>query len=150
MTRATQRPTGDALATAERCADLTLGSTEALYRTLVESCGELIVLIDDDGCLAFVNGACQELLGYERCEMLGRELGDFLALDAADWVGLAMARPANESIGLRRQLTATRKDGARLKVAFSAVSTGDHTRRAIVAVISEVPGAGDHVRTLID
>lgn len=93
----------------------------------MESCRELIVLIEADGCLAFVNGACQELLGYERCEMLGRELGDFLALDAADWIELTTARPTDQSIGLRRQLKATRKDGARLGVAFSAVSTRDHT-----------------------
>ncbi|MQA76273.1 MAG: PAS domain S-box protein [Solirubrobacterales bacterium] len=125
----------------EPAVDPTLGSTEALCRKLVESSTELIVLVDDDGRLAFVNGACEELLGYERGEMLGRELSDFVALDADAWVKLAFASPNAARVCLRRELTALRKDGARVEAALNAASVRDaDTRaRAIVAVIKR-PG----------
>ncbi|MHB8902076.1 MAG: PAS domain S-box protein [Thermoguttaceae bacterium] len=51
-----------------------LETTEARYRTLVETAREGIVICDPDENLVFVNPAFAELLGYRREEMTGMNL----------------------------------------------------------------------------
>jgi hypothetical protein len=49
-----------------------LRESEANYRRIVESSGEVIWIVDENGILTFVNPRARDVLGYEPEEMIGR------------------------------------------------------------------------------
>lgn len=55
-----------------------LHESEQRYRVIVENAAEGIWTIDDKGATTFVNPAMALMLGYDRVEMLGRPMYDFM------------------------------------------------------------------------
>ncbi len=70
------------------------------YRVIVETCTDGIWTIDADNVTTFVNPALCQMLGYERHEMLGKSVLEFL--DAA------VIDEAKRSLGLRKEGVAER------------------------------------------
>ena len=52
---------------------------DRLYRALVETSTDVIVLIGVDGRIRFINEACREVLGFGPEEMMGGHVRDFNA-----------------------------------------------------------------------
>ena len=46
-------------------------SSEALYRAVVETVGDAIVVIDHGGCIRSVNHATERIFGYTAAELFG-------------------------------------------------------------------------------
>jgi diguanylate cyclase (GGDEF)-like protein/PAS domain S-box-containing protein len=55
-----------------------MGDTEAMYRRIVETAEEGVVQVDDDLRVTFVNRRMAEMLGWERTDMVGRKVYDFM------------------------------------------------------------------------
>ena len=58
-------------------AEEALRKSEGQYKTLVETMGESVVRIDENGMVKFVNDSFCEVSGYSRDEIIGRFLTDF-------------------------------------------------------------------------
>ena len=56
-----------------------LRKSEEQYRMLVETMGETVVSIDENGMVKFVNNRFCEISGYSRDEIVGRSVWDFAA-----------------------------------------------------------------------
>ncbi|MGH8216130.1 MAG: PAS domain S-box protein, partial [Rhodanobacteraceae bacterium] len=72
---------------AESAMKLALGDCETRYEDLLESGVSMVWMHDLEGRLLKVNSAMAHALGYERAEMIGRRLSDFVAEEAqGTWV----------------------------------------------------------------
>ncbi|MEJ7653136.1 MAG: GAF domain-containing protein [Chloroflexia bacterium] len=56
-----------------------LQRSEAKYRLLTETAGDLIFLLEPDGSFAFLSSSTAKILGYEPHELIGRRFADLLA-----------------------------------------------------------------------
>jgi PAS domain S-box-containing protein len=72
-----------------------LGESEDRYRLVTEHILDALYLFDVDGNITFVNRRAEELSGYSRDELLGRQISTFLAPDSA--------RRPNERIEVARE-----------------------------------------------
>lgn len=89
----------------------------------VENTNEAFVTIDEESRVLFFNKAAEQLFGYDRKEVLGRDLGEILAPSCRSGHEAAVARyiRSGESrlLGHESELQITRKDGANLPAAIS-------------------------------
>ena len=76
-------------------AEEALRKSEEQYRMLVETMGETVVSIDENGMVRFVNNRFCEISGYSRDEIIGRSVWDF--------AGQADLQVIQEQMELRRQ-----------------------------------------------
>src|SRR5829696_3285580 len=84
-------------------ADLNLGEgADRLYRALVETSTDVIVLIHLDGRVGFVNQACREVLGYEPDEIWGRHFGEFVIGDELPGLNVEFERVKSGEPRFRR------------------------------------------------
>jgi PAS domain S-box-containing protein len=105
---------------------------EDLYRVLVETSADLIVVTDAFGRVSYANEAARELLGYEPEEMLGADLGDFLA-SASEAEATSIARRAGSGRPLAaRRVLARRSDGSSIELNLSAKPLGDGEGAALI------------------
>ncbi len=51
-----------------------LDRSEKLHRFLVNNSPDLIYILDENGCFSFLNSKIEQLLGYDRNEMIGRHV----------------------------------------------------------------------------
>ncbi|HVG23775.1 MAG TPA: PAS domain S-box protein [Thermoanaerobaculia bacterium] len=104
--------------TGQKAAEVALRRSEARYRSIIEGVVELIISIRPDGTIASVNRAFEDATGWNRAEITGRTLWDFLP--AAD-VESATERLAQRLRGSTDGLTTItggllRKDGSTIIV----------------------------------
>ena len=93
---------------------------EERFRLVVESAPNAIVLINQDGRIALVNGATEKLFGYERHELLSKEVEllippRFRAMHPHYRTNF-FAMPQMRPMGVGRDLYALRKDGSEFPV----------------------------------
>ncbi len=69
-----------------------LRASEEKHRTLVETMNEGLGIIDENGRIAFVNEQMCRLAGYDRYEVLGRHVWEFLTEDQALILAPQLAR----------------------------------------------------------
>lgn len=64
-------------------AEEALKESEEKYRTIFESVNDIIILMDGDGTVLDINGRVTDIAGYERKELIGKNLKDMnLVMDA--------------------------------------------------------------------
>ena len=61
--------------------------SEGRYRRLIETAGQGIWVIDDNGLTRYANPRLGEILGLPPAELVGRPLSDFMVDDDASWSG---------------------------------------------------------------
>ncbi len=110
--------------TERRQAEDALRQSEELYRTLVETLHEGILVLDPDSTIRFVNPRITELTGYARDELNGRPFIEFLDNRSAAIV--------QENVDRRKQgfrdayeLEVRKKDGGMLRVLVGAAPLTD-------------------------
>ena len=72
-------------------AEAALRQSQELYRRVVETLTDLIVLLDLEGNVLFTSHAVEEVLGYGHEELVGRQLGDLIHPDDLDGAQQALA-----------------------------------------------------------
>ena len=120
------------------------GDPEAFFEQLLESAPDAMVIVDDDGRIAIVNGQAESLFGYDRGEMLGRYV-EMLLPDRlrqthvghrGDFAGAPRLRP----MGQDRELIAMRKDGSEFPVEISLSPVhleGSHFVSSVIRDVTE-------------
>lgn len=101
-----------------------LAESEEKIRAMSEASQDGLVMVDDQGQVAFWNRAAEEMFGYSRDEALGRKLHEMVALPGdldkarAGFPGFA-ERGEGPLVGALTEFTARRKDGATFPVELS-------------------------------
>ena len=115
---------------------------DRLYRTLLESAAEGIVVVDVEGCIVMANGTAEELFGYRQEELVGRVV-DILLPESrrkahrehrADY----LANPRNRSMGIGLDLVARRRDGSEFPVEIALSHAGEGRDLLVMASVSDI------------
>ncbi len=108
---------------------------DRLYRALVETSTDVIVLIGVDGRIRFINEACREVLGFGPEEMMGGHVRDFNANRELPGSDVAFERILGGESRSRRRMTARRKDGTAVELMFNASPLRSDGGRVIGVVV---------------
>ncbi len=109
--------------------DLGPASLEGLYRQLLDTAPDAMVVVDGDGLIALVNQQTEALFGYARADLVGRPLEVLLPERLREGHRAHMAayaaRPGARPMGSGLTLFGRRADGAELaiEVSLSPVTT---------------------------
>ncbi len=116
--------------------------TDSLFRQLLESAPDAMVIIDEDGKIAIVNCRAEAMFGYERADMLGQPVEMLLPARLRDAHAAHRSKfarnPRLRPMGQGQELVARAEDGSEfpVEISLSPVSTGEH--RFISSVIRDV------------
>lgn len=125
--------------TARKNMEEALRASEAHYRSIFETTGTAMAIIDEDGTMALVNSEFEKLSGYSKSEVEGKLKWNDL-MDEKESATVALYRAARmkdpESAPRSFQLTARDRFGAEKSVlANAAVVPG--TKRTLISVLDE-------------
>jgi PAS domain S-box-containing protein len=117
-------------------------SGSARFEALLESAPDAIILAGADGRIALVNRRVEELFGYSRTELLGREIEllvpERLRVTHGKNRAHYLAAPRTREMGAGLELYGRRRDGTEfpVEISLSPLTEGDSTR--VVTVIRDV------------
>lgn len=138
-------------------AEAALRGSEGRFRALLESAPDAVIVVDPTGKIVLSNKQTENILGYERDELLGRRLEMLLPDDLRavhmEHRELYNAQPEGRPMGADRELYAQRKDGTRVAVdiSLSPVETdGGFLVFALLRDASERRRVEDALRTTLD
>lgn len=119
-----------------------LRDSEDRFRTLAETASDAIVTIDANGRIVLVNRATEQVFGYTRHEMLGRELGMLVPAHLRERHERAFGR--YRETGDRTTswdavaVSGIRKDGAEIPLEISFGEFTQHGQRFFTGIIRDV------------
>ncbi len=93
---------------------------EDLYRVLVETSTDLILVTDAMGAVTYANRTAQELLGYEPEEIIGAHFSAFVAPEFEAEAASVAERAARGRPQAQRNILARRRDGELIQLRLSA------------------------------
>jgi len=114
----------------------TLETADRPYRHLIEQMQEGALTLGADGTVLYCNRRVGELLGLPQEQVLGQDLGRFIAPAAAAAFATLLAQ-AGEA-GARAELTLRRTDGVEVPVAASLSALHDHEATLLCGVLSDL------------
>ena len=103
--------------------------SEAYFRILLESAPDAMIIVDETGQIAIVNGQSEQMFGYSREEMLGQPiellLPDNMRKSHVEHRQNYEADPGLRPMGTGLELVGQRKDGSQfpVEISLSPVST---------------------------
>ncbi len=105
-----------------------------LYRQLVETAPDAMVVVDAKGIITIVNAQTEHLFGYARAELLGRPIDLLIPERFRPGHGTNVARfvasGATRAMGAGLELSGRRKDGTELGIEVSLAAL--HTDRGVL------------------
>lgn len=121
---------------------------EDLYKVLVETSTDLILVTDDEGTIGYANQAAQELLGYEPEEMLGARIGDFVAPEFMAEAASMSERAARGRPQAARHIVGRRRDGSLIPLSLIAtpLAGSDRELEAAALIATDVSAQEQHER----
>jgi PAS domain S-box-containing protein len=124
-------------------ADITkMGESEVFFRNLLESAPDAMIIVDEQGRMALVNGQALRMFGYERDEMVGQAIELLLPKAMKDQhVGHRdsyVNKPSLRPMGFGLDLIGLRKDGTEFPVEISLSPIKTESGKYISSVIRDV------------
>jgi diguanylate cyclase (GGDEF)-like protein/PAS domain S-box-containing protein len=117
---------------------------ETLYRDIVETCADAVVIVSFDQTIALVNQAAETMFGYERAEIVGQPL-DILIPDAVRASHRALVEEFEQSgdhsrfMGERQvSIEGLRADGTQFPLNVSILRSGKGKDSALVAIVRDI------------
>jgi PAS domain S-box-containing protein len=115
--------------TMRKHAEEALRESEQRLRAVLESALDAIITMDHEGRIVEFNSAAEEMFGYPRLKVIGREIGELIippALRERHRCGLAQFLPKGEGQALNRrlELPALRMDGSEFPIELSISRVG--------------------------
>jgi PAS domain S-box-containing protein len=116
--------------------------SEAYFRVLIEAAPDAMVIVDDAGEIAIVNGQTEKMFGYDRKEMLGNKI-EMLLPDRIRKVHVGhregfVNSPALRPMGIGMELVGQRKDGSEFPVEISLSAVKTEKASFVSSVIRDV------------
>ncbi|MDX1500135.1 MAG: PAS domain S-box protein [Woeseiaceae bacterium] len=116
--------------------------SEAYFRTMLESAPDAMIIVDEDGRIAIVNGQAEQMFGYARDELLGRHIETLLPerirqRHREHRAGFA-ARPSLRPMGAGMDLIALRSNGSEFPVEISLSPVATAQGAFVSTVIRDV------------
>ncbi len=116
--------------------------SETLFRTLLESAPDAMIIVDTNGEIAIVNGQAERMFGYGRQDMVGNTIEMLLPGRIHDrhveHRGRYAANPSIRPMGIGRDLVGRRKDGSEFPVEISLSPVEAASGTYISSVIRDV------------
>ncbi len=120
----------------------TFKHSEALFRGLLESAPDAIVITDADGKITLVNEQLEQLFGYQRDELVGQAIEILIPTAArashVDVRNSYIAMPETRLMGKRSILLAERKDGSTFPVEISLSPRKTPQGVLVTAIIRDI------------
>ena len=107
-----------------------LKETETLFRSLLESAPDAMVIVDARGIIKLINSQTEKLFGYDRKELLGKPVERLVPARFRerhqDHRGLFAKNPHVRPMGSGMELFAVRRDGSEfpVEISLSPIETG--------------------------
>ncbi len=116
--------------------------SETYFRTLLESAPDAMVIADENGKIAIINGQAEKMFGYDRRELLGRSIETLLPERIRNRHrehrrGFAKS-PALRPMGVGLDLVGKRKDGSEFPVEISLSPIATASGTFVSSVIRDV------------
>lgn len=104
---------------ANRVMSVRLNRSEKLHRFIVNNSPDIIYILDESGCISFLNSRIEALLGFRREELLGRPVLALVEKEDLEKAAYFFEQPALPSEGGRTiELALKTRDGGRAKRYF--------------------------------
>lgn len=116
---------------------------ERLFRSFIDAAPDAVVIVDGLGMITLVNARTLEMLGYERCELVGQSVVMLMPERLASSYESYLARyiadpPPGPVIGLSGGLFVRRKDGTEVPVEISLAQLGTDNGSLFLADVRDV------------
>jgi PAS domain S-box-containing protein len=139
--------------TAQKITETSLRESEQTMRSITGSAMDAVILMDNDGKLAFWNKAAERILGYTESEAIGKELHAFLTparYRDAFHKGFAQFQTTGQGavIDATLELEATRKDGVEVPIELSVSSVILNGKWNAVGIMRDISERKLHARAL--
>jgi two-component system, NarL family, sensor histidine kinase UhpB len=117
-------------------------TSQELFRGLLESAPDAIVIVDDRGAIRIVNAEAESMFGFERSELIGQPV-EMLVPDDRREAHVANRRgytaaPRRRPMGIGMDLVGERKDGSRFPVEISLSPLQTEEGLLITSVIRDI------------
>jgi len=129
-------------ADARRMSEKATATSDRMFKRLVQSAPDAVVMADSDGRIVLTNKQTESLFGYDASEMLGHPV-EMLIPDPVRQVHTAhrqeyIARPQLRPMGAGRDLHGSRKDGTLFPVSISLSPVESEAEVNIISIIRDV------------
>jgi PAS domain S-box-containing protein len=120
-----------------------LRDSESKFRAITQTAADAIILVDDQGRIAFWNAAAERIFGYTSDEVIGRDLHMTLAppqYHQAYQEGFAAFKASGQGsvIGTKLEFIALKKDGSEFPIEVSTSAISIHNRWYALGIIRDV------------
>lgn len=117
--------------------------SEERLRTITDTALDAVVMMEPDGSVAYWNPAAEQMFGYGRSEVLGRDVHEMLAPDEyRERTALGLRRFAETGegnlLGRLLELEAVRKDGTRFPIEISVAPIHVDGGWGAVAIVRDI------------
>lgn len=113
-----------------------------LYRAVVETAVDAIVVIDHAGIIRSVNQATERIFGYRAAELTGRNVNVLMPEPYSSqhdgYLANYLRTGTKKIIGIGREVSGRRKDGSVFPMELSVGETGDGTDPMFVGIIRDI------------
>jgi two-component system sensor kinase FixL len=118
------------------------GLADALYRAIVDTAVDAIVVIDRSGAVRSVNHATERLFGYIAAELIGRNvkvlMPDPYAGEHDTYLSNYLRTGQKKIIGIGREVVGRRKDGSVFPMDLSVGEARDGDQPIFVGIIRDI------------
>jgi two-component system, sensor histidine kinase and response regulator len=103
--------------TARKSAEIAMRESEARKRAIFEAAMDCIIFIDQNGCIVEFNPCSEQTFGYDRAEVIGKEMTDILVPAKSrtrlrdNLLGYSGEGKVGSMLGRRQETPMTRKNG---------------------------------------
>jgi len=124
---------------------LALRASEDNYRSIFESAANLIAIVDKKGRIVDCNGKIEEVLGYEKEEVIGRSIAALFHPDHLYRVFEILKEVVKKGSSYNKQYQMVKKDGSRAYVSVNSTPLKNEKGK-ITRVVSVVEDITDRKR----